>query len=75
MDDENHGLNSAMAVFNFDRRVRFYQPQPGNQFLEWSVGKSNGEGYQTSIQVDDIPEMFRPDLQDWINIARSTSKK
>ncbi|MGZ4987340.1 MAG: hypothetical protein ACXWBP_04795, partial [Limisphaerales bacterium] len=74
-DDENRGLNSGMAVFNFDRRVRFYQPQPGNEWLNWSVGKSNGEGYFTQIQLDDIPEMFRPDLQDWITLARSQPAK
>jgi len=74
-DDENHGLNSGLAVFNFDRRVRFYQPRPGNEWLDWSVGKSNGEGYWTQIQLDDIPEMFHPDLQDWITLARSQPSK
>ncbi len=74
-DDENHGLNSGLAVFNFDRRVRFYQPRPGNDWLDWSVGKNNGEGYWTSIPLDDIPEMFRADLQDWITLARSQPTK
>ena len=72
LDDENHhGFSSAAAVFNFDRRVQFYQPQPGSEWMSWGLLRPNGESMTVAMQLADIPEMLRAELQDWIAIAKS----
>lgn len=69
--NEYTGLNSSTAIFNFDHRLRYYKPQPGMEWLDWSLGKPNGEMMSLTIQIEDIPPIIRPTLQDWISIAQS----
>ena len=73
--DENHsGMSTAMAVHNFGYRMRFYQPNPGDRSWSWSLSctEPNQGALSASIALDDIPEMYRAHLQDWI--ARSLSQ-
>lgn len=69
--DENSGMNSGMAVLNFDHRVIFYRPTPGREWLDWQIRKPNGEMMAFTVQRDDIPPAFQPYLKDWIAIANS----
>lgn len=72
VDDNYRGLNSAMAVFNCDRRERFYQPAPGSRYIPWSFSSKNPQGTMNiSTAPDDIPDFCRPYLQDWIALANS----
>src|SRR2546425_719907 len=73
VDDDYHGMNSGFAVHNFGYRFRFYQPNPGDRWLSWGlITESNQGAMSASIALDDIPEMYRVHLQDWI--ARSLSQ-
>jgi len=61
-----------MAVHNFGYRLRFYQPKPGDPWLSWSLNQADDLGNMAgSMALDDIPDHFRPQLQDWIALARS----
>ena len=71
LDDEYAGMNSGMAVFNFDHHVVFYKPEPGSQQLQWQIRKSNGEMMSFAVAADDVPPVMRPHVQDWIAIAQS----
>src|SRR5262245_58960880 len=42
MDEEFHGLNSDMSVFNIDRRERYYRPKPGDTSISWSFSSPAG---------------------------------
>jgi RNA polymerase sigma factor (sigma-70 family) len=72
LDNEYRGMNSGMAVFNFDHRVAFYKPQPGTSWLEWQIRKLNGEMMRYSVEADDIPPVFTPHMQDWTTLAKSS---
>jgi len=71
LDDEYAGMNSGMAVFNFDHRVVFYKPTPGRQWLDWQIRKTNGELMAFAVNSDDVPPALSPHVQDWIAIAQS----
>jgi len=73
VDDAPQGLNTQRAVFDFDHRVRFYQPKPGEISIGWGIGTSNGEMMRSMIQIDEIPEIYRPRLQDWIEQVKQNS--
>jgi RNA polymerase sigma factor (sigma-70 family) len=72
MDEEFHGLNSGMAVFNIDRREKFFQPKPGDKSIQWSFSSPVGQSTMyVSIPIDEIPDLHRAQLQDWIALAKS----
>ena len=72
IDDDYQGMNTGMAVHNFGYRLRFYQPKPGDPWLSWSLNHADDLGNMAaSMALDDIPDHFRPQLQDWIALARS----
>ncbi|PYM12474.1 MAG: hypothetical protein DME18_11350 [Verrucomicrobia bacterium] len=76
VDDEREGSNSGAAVHSFGYRMRFYQPKPGDPSLSWSLtslDKRSGMG--GPISLDEIPDMFRAHLQDWIALAQSQPPK
>jgi RNA polymerase sigma factor (sigma-70 family) len=75
-NDEDRGVNSGMAVFAMDHRVRFRPiaeeglPEPT---LFWGVAVPGKFSFNITIAVRDIPPPFRPHLQDWLEQAsRST---
>jgi RNA polymerase sigma factor (sigma-70 family) len=70
VDDEFGGLNSSLAVMNFDHRVHFLKPNPGDGRLGWQIHKEGGM-ISFTVEIEDIPPVFRPHLQDWIELARS----
>jgi RNA polymerase sigma factor (sigma-70 family) len=71
LDDNQGGIGSLMAVFNFDHRMRFYEPKPGDQSLNYSVENVNGSAVWATMPLEDIPQVFQPQLQDWLALARS----
>ncbi|PYM11316.1 MAG: hypothetical protein DME18_14310 [Verrucomicrobia bacterium] len=76
VDDEREGSNSGAAVHSFGYRMRFYQPKTGDPSLSWSLtslDKRSGMG--GPISLDEIPDMFRAHLQDWIALAQSQPPK
>ncbi len=70
VDDAYHGLNSAMTIYNTEHTDRFYKPKPGDRTMQWSVSATNGM-MSLGLFVDDIPELYRSRLQDWIDLAHS----
>jgi RNA polymerase sigma factor (sigma-70 family) len=74
-DEEYHGLNSGMAVLNFDRRETFYQPQPGSGQIGYRLGEKTHGTMWYEFQAEDIPELYQPYLKDWIALAQSHPKK
>jgi RNA polymerase sigma factor (sigma-70 family) len=70
LDDQSHGLNTGMAVLNFDHRVRFYQPKPGDPGLFWGITGEKGQ-MSATMALEEIPGIFRDYLQDWITLAQS----
>jgi len=71
-DNEDHGLNSAMCVLNFDRRERYYQPKPGDAWIDWSLSSADRRSSMNCrIPIDHISEVHRAPLQDWIALAKS----
>jgi hypothetical protein len=71
VNDEDAGMNTGMGVFNFDHHIVFYKPQPGTQQLEWQIRKTNGEMMSFAVAADDVPQVLRLHVQDWIAIAHS----
>ena len=65
------GMSNHMAVYDFDRRERFYVPKPGDDWMSWSLKEVKGGMIGSTVQIEDIPEFFRPYLQDWIALAQS----
>jgi hypothetical protein len=70
VEDAYQGMNNGMAVFDFDHRVVFYKPNPGQDWMDWQIRKLNGEMMSFSVQIDDVPQALRPHVQDWIAIAK-----
>lgn len=75
VDDHDPGMNTDMAVLNFNHRLRFYEPKPGEKRLSWSLIKPNSGNMSASMSLDEIPEIYRDQLQDWITIAQSQPSK
>lgn len=73
MDDESHGMNSSMAVFNRAHRVRYYNVshfRDGDLAFEWGLADASGGSMSVPIAFAEIPDYLRPHLQDWIDGAR-----
>lgn len=68
-----YSVNSGTAIFNVDRRVMFYKPEPGSVYIQQATAWKQGYMSQGD-QVDDIPQVFRAYLQDWIDLVRSQQK-
>jgi len=77
VDDDYYGSNSGHAVHNFGYRIRFYQTQPGDRWVTWSLNASepNHNAMAGAMSLDEVPEPFRGHLQDWISLAQSQSPK
>ena len=76
VDDEREGSNSGAAVHSFGYRMRFYQPKPGDPSLSWSLTSLDKQrGMGGPISLDEIPDIFRAHLQDWIALAQSQPPK
>jgi hypothetical protein len=62
------GSSSAQAVFNANIRARFYQPNPGDKSISYSVVTSGTQNSRMSawVQPDDVPLLYQPYLQDWL---------
>jgi hypothetical protein len=72
MDEEFHGLNSGMSVFNLDRRERYYRPKPGDTSISWSFSSPAGQSTMYMyLDLDEISDLHRGQLQDWIALAKS----
>jgi hypothetical protein len=70
VDDERGSVSSAQPVVNSDRRVRFYQPSPGDSYLNWDFDMP-GSYTSGTLMLDEIPPPFQPYLKDWIELART----
>lgn len=71
LDEEDHGVNSFMAVFNRAHRVRYYNVSRFNEgelSFDWGYAAANSS-MSTTIAAREIPEYLRPALQDWIDDA------
>jgi RNA polymerase sigma factor (sigma-70 family) len=76
VDDEREGSNSGAAVHSFGYRMRFYQPKPGERSLSWSLTSLDQRtGMGGPISLDEIPDIFRAHLQNWIALAQSQPPK
>jgi len=62
------GISSGQAVFNSSFRARFYQPNPGNSGLQYSVTTyaPNQSSMSTEVPPEEVPPLFQPYLQDWL---------
>jgi hypothetical protein len=73
LDNESRGINSGMAAFNQDYRMRFYAPEPGSPNLTWGVTVP-GQGSMTIGTSADqmerwIPPHYRAQIADWMHQA------
>ena len=77
LEDDYSGMDTGMAVHNFGYRIRFYQPKPGERWWSWNLSQTepNQGAMGASIALEDIPEMYRAHLQDWIALALSKPSK
>jgi len=76
IDDDYQGMNTGMAVQNFGYRLRFYLPKPGDPWLSWSLNHAQDLGNMAgSMRLDDVPDIFRIQLQDWIAWAQTRPPK
>ncbi|HWH69721.1 MAG TPA: sigma-70 family RNA polymerase sigma factor [Candidatus Sulfotelmatobacter sp.] len=64
-------LSNQMAVLDFERRERFYQPKPGEGWIQWSMTSQAEGNMSSSLEAADVPDLFQPYLQDWISLAQS----
>lgn len=74
---EMNGVNTGWAVLDFGYRIRFQQPDPGDRRLGWSINvmaPKNGS-MSASFPLSEIPDLYRPHLQDWIALAQSQPPK
>jgi RNA polymerase sigma factor (sigma-70 family) len=74
LDDEFHGMNTGQTIFNLDRRECFYRPEPGSPNIRRNFSSKQGTMY-LHLQIDDISELYRPHLAEWIARARSAPLK
>ena len=70
-DDQFTGVNSATIVYNKDVRIFFYQPKPGDRQIMWGMQVKDCGTMQTGMEIDEIPDLYRSALNDWITIAKS----
>jgi hypothetical protein len=69
---DNGAMSLSMAVLAFGRRERFYEPAPGARTIGWGFVKLDHSGaVETSMPLADIPVIYKPFLNDWIQLARS----
>ncbi len=69
VDDDPHGINTGMAVFNEDLRLRFYHytgQTEGAPFLGYGLNTKGGS-LTATIPIEEIPAFLQPPLQDWID--------
>jgi RNA polymerase sigma factor (sigma-70 family) len=71
MPEGHTRMSNHMAIFDFDRYEIFYAPKPGDTYLSWSIKGKEGNSMASGIDVDDLPGLFRPHLEDWIQLAQS----
>jgi hypothetical protein len=72
MVDDSGGLNSGMIVYNFDCRECFYQPKPGDSYINWTLSSTNRRStISCPIPLDEISGVHRTQLEDWIALAKS----
>ena len=72
IQDEEGGLNTSMAIFSSDHRLRIYRQfqQTDEPRLGW--GRSAEFGATIGpIPVNDVPVYLQPYVQDWIDAARA----
>jgi RNA polymerase sigma factor (sigma-70 family) len=75
LPDESASV-AGRAVLDHGHRIRFYQPEPGSTRLAWGVqGLDDPRASSGAMELDDIPDLFLPHLQDWIVLARSRPPK
>ncbi len=70
LDDERQGFNTGMAIFDVERRVVVYRPEPGARLMAWGFTAKNGS-MSAALKADEIPDAYRNYLQDWISLALS----
>src|SRR5947207_14952165 len=77
VDDADGTITGGAAVHNFSYRMRFYQPKPGDSTCYYSLNASapRQAAMGGSISLDEIPDMFRAQLQDWIALSQSQPPK
>ncbi len=75
VDEEYHGLNTGMAVFNFDRRETFYRPEPGSGQILFRFSENTHGMMQMALAADDVPQLYQSYLKEWIALAQSHPKK
>lgn len=72
VDDEREGSNAGAAVHSFGYRMRFGQPKPGDPMVSWSLRSiEDRRSMSGAISLDEISDLFRAHLQDWIALAQS----
>ena len=72
VDDEREGSNSGAAVHSFGYRMSFYQPKPGDPMVSWSLRSiEDRRSMSGAVSLDEISDLFRAHLQDWIALAQS----
>ena len=70
------GSNSRWAVHNFGYRLRIYQPVPGDRsIMEDLVSTDRRLRTGVPMALDDIPDILRVHIQDWIALAQSHPPK
>jgi len=69
-DDGQNVASSDQVAFDGDYRVRFYQPEPGQGNLGYYV-RMDKAAIGASLSADEIPDNYRPYLQDWIRVLQS----
>jgi len=70
LDAKLSTFSSRYVFYPQAHRMRFYQPQAGDNQLEFGVEAAGLGNFSTTRKLDEIPQNAAPELQDWIALAR-----
>lgn len=75
--DDNSGMNTGWTVLNFPYRLRLYRPPDDHVRIPWGIQADTPTrgSMSASFAVDEIPDFYRPHIEDWIALAQANALK
>lgn len=70
IEEQSGGISSSLRALPEAHRVRYFKPTPESPHIGDGVSVENGSIFNSQVQPENIKEMFRPYLADWIALSK-----
>lgn len=74
--DDTGGMSSGWAVLSFSYRMRLRRPPEASGMIPWTIeaASSYSGSMSSAFPPDQVPELYRPHIQDWIALAQANEQ-